>query len=198
MQDTLNEASLAAVTDLQTGRWAGVKTQKRAVQVTMLTGDNEASARHFSQVPQPPAAKMPPVQDAVSMCEVSHRVHRRGPLVCMPWTANELLPTLRRNVAVALVYQTMLPVLIGAGYRGCAGGAGAGRQAGGCPLAAVRCTARRPRCVGLICWSPAPMQPNSQPMSRHRQQAVLLLSGGCLVTTQDYCISPRISQAVTA
>ncbi len=39
------------MTDLQTGRWAGVATQKRAVQVTMLTGDNEASARHFSQVP---------------------------------------------------------------------------------------------------------------------------------------------------
>jgi hypothetical protein len=55
LQDTLNEASLAAVTDLQTGRWAGVETQKRALQVTMLTGDNEASARHFSQVPWPPA-----------------------------------------------------------------------------------------------------------------------------------------------
>ena len=54
MQDTLNEASLAAVTDLQTGRWAGVETQKRALQVTMLTGDNEASARHFSQVPKDP------------------------------------------------------------------------------------------------------------------------------------------------
>jgi hypothetical protein len=50
LQDTLNKASLAAVTDLQTGRWAGVETQKRALQVTMLTGDNEASARHFSQV----------------------------------------------------------------------------------------------------------------------------------------------------
>lgn len=50
LQDTLNEASLAAVTDLQAGRWAGVETEKRAMRVTMLTGDNEASARHFSQV----------------------------------------------------------------------------------------------------------------------------------------------------
>ena len=82
MQDTLNEASLAAVTDLQTGRWAGVETRKRAVQVTMLTGDNEASARHFSQVPQLPAVQ-PLIQTCIHMCGACDHTPELHPLACL-------------------------------------------------------------------------------------------------------------------